>query len=172
MAVINCFPSPLWRVNGLKFILLLSKPSFYWRECNLMNYCWCGCGGSLVSYVVNYSPPQNEIMCGLSAGDAVVYGNTIDVYTCVETLMRLGVCGCRIHVVHPPKDDPSSCFHDGSVDHAVKQALEKEEVQIHHDYLLKQLNDGQHTDPVTSVSFTTDGPTLRLECAVRNRNHS
>lgn len=52
MAVINCFPSPLRRVNGLKFILLLSKPSFYWRECNLMNYHWCGCGGSLVSYVV------------------------------------------------------------------------------------------------------------------------
>ncbi|XP_067240532.1 cilia- and flagella-associated protein 61 [Chanodichthys erythropterus] len=99
-------------------------------------------------------------------GDAVVYGNTIDVYTCVETLMRLGVSGRRIHVVHPPKDDPSSCFHDGSVDHAVKQALEKEEVQIHHDCLLKHLNDGQPTDPVTSVSFTTDGPTRRLECAV------
>ncbi|XDV41227.1 hypothetical protein PO909_010124 [Leuciscus waleckii] len=99
-------------------------------------------------------------------GDAVVYGNTIDVFTCVETLMRLGVSGRRIHVVHPPKDDTSSCFHDGSVDHAVKQALEKEEVQVHHDCLLKQLNDGQHTDPVTSVSFTTDGPTLRLECAV------
>ncbi|CAM4687298.1 unnamed protein product [Leuciscus chuanchicus] len=99
-------------------------------------------------------------------GDAVVYGNTIDVFTCVETLMRLGVSGRRIHVVHPPKDDTSSCFHDGSVDHAVKQALEKEEVQVHHDCLLKQLNDGQHTDPVTSVSFSTDGPTLRLECAV------
>ncbi|XP_077075581.1 cilia- and flagella-associated protein 61 [Siphateles boraxobius] len=99
-------------------------------------------------------------------GDAVVYGNTIDVFTCVEMLMRLGVSGRRIHVVHPPKDDTSSCFHDGSVDHAVKLALEKEEVQVHHDCLLKQLNDGQHTDPVTSVSFTTDGPTLRLECAV------
>ncbi|XP_056099351.1 cilia- and flagella-associated protein 61 [Rhinichthys klamathensis goyatoka] len=99
-------------------------------------------------------------------GDAVVYGNTIDVFTCVEMLMRLGVSGRRIHVVHPPKDDTSSCFHDGSVDHAVKQALEKEEVQGHHDCLLKQLNDGQHTDPVTSASFTTDGPTLRLECAV------
>lgn len=50
MTVINCFPSPLWRVNGLKFILLLSKPSFYWRECNLMNCWWCGCRGSLVSF--------------------------------------------------------------------------------------------------------------------------
>ncbi len=30
--VINCFPSPLWRLNGLKFILQLSKPAFYWRE--------------------------------------------------------------------------------------------------------------------------------------------
>lgn len=116
---------------------------------------------------VKYSPPTNLWSV---IGDAVVYGNTIDVSTCVETLMHLGVSGRRIHVVHPPKDDPSSCFHDGSVDHAVKQALEKEEVQIHHDCLLKHLNDGQPTDPVTSVSFTTDGPTLRLECAVRNRN--
>lgn len=147
-----------------------------------MNYLWCGCGGSLVSFYnyvvksgrflnakfVNDALP-NEIVC-LSAGDAVVYGNTIDVFTCVEMLMRLGVSGRRIHVVHPRhEDNTSSCFHDGSVDHAVKQALEKEEVQVHHDCMLKQLNDGQHTDPVTSVSFTTDGPTLQLDCAVRNR---
>ncbi|KAK7151226.1 hypothetical protein R3I93_012233 [Phoxinus phoxinus] len=99
-------------------------------------------------------------------GNAVVYGDTIDVFTCVEMLMRLGVSGRRVHVVHPPRDHTSSCFHDGSVDHAVTQALEKEEVQVHRDCLLKQLNDGQHTDPVTSASFTSDGPTLRLECAV------
>uniref|UniRef100_A0A8C1FBZ7 Uncharacterized protein n=1 Tax=Cyprinus carpio carpio TaxID=630221 RepID=A0A8C1FBZ7_CYPCA len=96
-------------------------------------------------------------------GDAVLYGNTIDMFTCVETLMHLGVSGRRIHVVHPPEEDPFSCFHNVSVEHAVKQALEKEEVHVHHDCLLTQINDGQHTDPVTLVSFTTDAQTLRLE---------
>ncbi|RXN32241.1 cilia- and flagella-associated 61 [Labeo rohita] len=99
-------------------------------------------------------------------GDAVLYGNTINVFTCVETLMRLGVSGRRIHVVHPPEDNITSCFHNESVEHAVKQALEKEEVHVHHDCLLTQINDGQHADPVTSVSFTADAQTLRLECAV------
>uniref|UniRef100_A0A672JRY3 Cilia and flagella associated protein 61 n=1 Tax=Sinocyclocheilus grahami TaxID=75366 RepID=A0A672JRY3_SINGR len=99
-------------------------------------------------------------------GDAVLYGNTIDVFTCVEMLMHLSVSSRRIHVVHPPEEDPFSCFHNDSVEHAVKQALEREEVHVHHDCLLTDINDGQHTDPVTSVSFTTDAQTLRMECAV------
>lgn len=99
-------------------------------------------------------------------GDAVVYGNTIDVFTCIETLIGLGVSGRRIHVVHPPEDQPFSCFPDASVELAVKQALEKEEVHVHHNCLLLQINDGQHTEPVTSASFSTDGAILQLECAV------
>ncbi|XP_073672676.1 cilia- and flagella-associated protein 61 [Garra rufa] len=99
-------------------------------------------------------------------GDAVLYGNTIDVFTCVETLMRLGVSGYQIHVVHPPEDNPTSCFPNESVKHAVKQALEKEKVHVHYDCLLTQINDGQHIDVVTSVSFITDAQTLQLECAV------
>ncbi|KTF92740.1 hypothetical protein cypCar_00021017 [Cyprinus carpio] len=106
------------------------------------------------------------MMFDTCTGDAVLYGNTIDMFTCVETLMHLGVSGRRIHVVHPPEEDPFSCFHNVSVEHAVKQALEKEEVHVHHDCLLTQINDGQHTDPVTLVSFTTDAQTLRLESAM------
>lgn len=95
-----------------------------------------------------------------------MYGNTIDVFTCIETLIGLGVSGRRIHVVHPPEDQPFSCFPDASVELAVKQALEKEEVHVHHNCLLLQINDGQHTEPVTSASFSTDGAILQLECAV------
>ncbi len=109
---------------------------------------------------------KHKMMFDWLAGDAVLYGNTIDVFTCVETLMCLGVSGRRIHVVHPPEDNPTSCLPNGSVEHAVKQALEKEEVHVHHDCLLTQINDGRHTDPVTSVTFTTDAQTLRLECVV------
>ncbi|XP_056620849.1 LOW QUALITY PROTEIN: cilia- and flagella-associated protein 61 [Triplophysa dalaica] len=99
-------------------------------------------------------------------GDAVVYGSIINVYTCVETLIRLGVSGGRIHIVHPPDDTPSPCFHDSAVELAVKQALEEEKVHVHHDCLLAQINDGQHPDPITCVSFTTAGPPIRLQCAV------
>nr|XP_055041583.1 cilia- and flagella-associated protein 61 isoform X2 [Misgurnus anguillicaudatus] len=99
-------------------------------------------------------------------GDAVVYGSTIDVYTCVEMLIYLGVSGERVHVVHPPENTQSPCFHDSAVELAVKRALEKEKVNVHYNCLMAQINDGQPQDPITSVSFITDGPPLRLECAV------
>ncbi|MCI4389610.1 hypothetical protein PGIGA_G00100130 [Pangasianodon gigas] len=99
-------------------------------------------------------------------GNSVVYGDTIDVYTCVETLLRLGVTGSRIHVVHQNAAGSSSCFQSLTMDQAVRMALENQDVHVHHNCLLAQMNDGQHPEPLTSVSFTTDGPPLRLECAV------
>ncbi|KAG9283109.1 cilia- and flagella-associated protein 61 isoform X1 [Astyanax mexicanus] len=99
-------------------------------------------------------------------GNAVVYGDSIDMYSCVETLLCLGVRGSRIHVVHTPADKPQSSFKNSAVDQAVRSALQKKEVHVHHGCLLAQLNDGQHPEPLTAVSFTTDGPPLRLECAV------
>ncbi|KAK2864232.1 hypothetical protein Q7C36_003386 [Tachysurus vachellii] len=99
-------------------------------------------------------------------GNAVVYGDTIDVYTCLETLLKLGVTGSRIHVVHQNPAGSPSCFQNLTVYQAVRTALEDQDVWIHHNCLLAQINDGQHTEPLTSVSFTTDGPPLRLECAV------
>lgn len=83
--------------------------------------------------------------------------------------MRLGVSGGRIHLVQPPDNTPSPCFHDSAVELAVRQVLEKEKIHVHHNCLLAQINDGQHPDPITCVSFTTDGPPLRLECAVSEK---
>ncbi|XP_060772152.1 cilia- and flagella-associated protein 61 isoform X2 [Neoarius graeffei] len=97
---------------------------------------------------------------------AVVYGDTIDVYTCVETLLRLGVRGFKIHVVHQNAAGAPPCFQSCTVSQAVRTALEKHYVHVHHNCVLAQMNDGQHPEPLTSVSFTTDGPPLRLECAV------
>ncbi|XP_030626735.1 cilia- and flagella-associated protein 61 [Chanos chanos] len=99
-------------------------------------------------------------------GNAVVYGNTIDAYTCVEAFLCLGIRGSRIHLVHLPVDTPGSCFSNPSVEKAVKRALEKKEVHIHHNCLLAQLNDGQQAETITSVTFTTDPELLRLECSV------
>lgn len=98
----------------------------------------------------------------------MVYGDTIDVYTCVETLLQLGISGSRIHLVHQTAPGSLSCFQSLTVDHAVSTALEKHDVHVYHNGLLAQMNDGQHPEPLTSVSFTTDGPPLRLECTVSN----
>ncbi|TRY84483.1 hypothetical protein DNTS_035831 [Danionella cerebrum] len=100
------------------------------------------------------------------SSDVVVYGNSIDVFTCVETLVRLKVRGHRIHLLHPPKDDDdSSCFQDTAVECAIRLALDEQEVHTYYNFMLVELNDGQQTDTVTSASFCSDGETLRLECA-------
>ncbi|KAF7690455.1 hypothetical protein HF521_012259 [Silurus meridionalis] len=99
-------------------------------------------------------------------GTAVVYGDTIDVYTCVETLLQMGVSGSRIHVVHQAADGSPSCFQNLIVYQAVMKALFDQNIHVHHKCFLAQINDGQHHEPLISVSFSTDGTPFRLECDV------
>ncbi|XP_033979743.1 cilia- and flagella-associated protein 61 [Trematomus bernacchii] len=99
--------------------------------------------------------------------NAIVYGNSIDVFTTVETLLSLGILGNRIHVVFTPPEPGVSCFSDPEVEKAVVTALKKAEVQVHHHCLLLGLmNNGENPDPLTSVTFTTDAETLNLQCGV------
>lgn len=99
-----------------------------------------------------------------AADDAVVYGNSMDVFSAVETLQELGVQGRRIHVAltAPP------CFADLEVEKAVMAALEKAEVQVHHNCLLAHMNQGEaELDRLTSASFSTGGgEPLHLQCGV------
>ncbi|KAI1897390.1 hypothetical protein AGOR_G00082810 [Albula goreensis] len=99
-------------------------------------------------------------------GDVVIYGNTIDVFTCVTKLLSMGVAGNRIKVVHPPTDSQLTCFSSPAVEEAVRAALRRSEVQVHRDGLLAQLNDGQDPEPLSSVSFTTQSQPIRMKCAV------
>ncbi|MBN3301766.1 CFA61 protein, partial [Amia calva] len=99
-------------------------------------------------------------------GNAVVYGNTIDVFTTTETMLSLGVSGSRIHLVQPPLDTAVTCFNNPAVERAVDGALRDAGVTVHHNGLLAQWNDGKDSEPITSVSFTTDTTPVKLQCSV------
>lgn len=96
----------------------------------------------------------------------MVYGGGVDVYTAVEALLGLGIQGSRIHLVLLPSEDGVSCFSDASVDKAVTAALKTAEVHVHRNCVLAQMNDGQHPEPLRTLSFTTDAEPLHLRCGV------
>lgn len=105
--------------------------------------------------------------CFLCADNAIVYGNSIDVYTTVEALLSLRIQGRRIHVVLTPSEDGAPCFSDLKVEKAVAATMKKAKVRVHHNCLLAQMNDGEEEpELLTSVTFTTNAAPLRLQCGV------
>nr|XP_056718256.1 cilia- and flagella-associated protein 61 [Euleptes europaea] len=98
-------------------------------------------------------------------GNVIVYGNTIDIYTTIETLISLGVSGSRIHLVHPPRQSNVTSINNNAIEKAVNRALSQVGVSVHRDCLLAQWNDGHHPDPIVQASFTTKTKPLRLQCS-------
>ncbi|XP_073093078.1 cilia- and flagella-associated protein 61 isoform X2 [Manis javanica] len=99
-------------------------------------------------------------------GNVIVYGNTIDTYTTVETLLNIGVRGSSIHLVQPPPTSTVTCINNYSVESAVEDALRAAGVTSHRDALLAQWNDGLYPDPIHSACFTTPTKPFKLACSV------
>ncbi|XP_071067683.1 cilia- and flagella-associated protein 61 isoform X13 [Dasypus novemcinctus] len=99
-------------------------------------------------------------------GNVIVYGNTIDIYTTVETLLHIGVRGSSIHLVHPPSTATITCINNYVVESAVENALQEAGVHFYQDALLAQWNDGEYPDPIQSASFTTPTKPFRLQCSI------
>ncbi|NXI57394.1 CFA61 protein, partial [Chloroceryle aenea] len=100
-----------------------------------------------------------------SEGNIIVYGNTIDIYTTVETLLSLGIGGSRIHLVQPPLSPSVTCLNNSAIESAVGEALLEAGVRVHCDSVLARWNEGDDPDPITCAAFTTDTKPFKLQCA-------
>ncbi|KAM9316787.1 cilia- and flagella-associated protein 61 [Gastrophryne carolinensis] len=99
-------------------------------------------------------------------GNVIVYGNTLDAYTTVATLLSMGISGPRIHLVQPPLTSNITCFNNYAVEETVQKALLAAGVTTYYNCKLAQWNDGSDPDPIHCASFTTDTKPLRLHCSV------
>ncbi|XP_027979574.1 cilia- and flagella-associated protein 61 [Eumetopias jubatus] len=102
----------------------------------------------------------------IAEGYVIVYGNTIDTYTTVETLLNIGVRGSYIHLVQPPPTSTITCINNYSVESAVEEALRAAGVTVYRDALLAQWNEGRDPDPIRSACFTTPTKPFRLPCSM------
>ncbi|XP_004687196.1 PREDICTED: cilia- and flagella-associated protein 61 [Condylura cristata] len=102
----------------------------------------------------------------ITEGYVIVYGNTIDAYTTVETLLHMGVKGSCIYMVQTPATSTITCINNYSVENAVEGALRVAGVTIYHDALLAQWNEGQNPDPIHCACFTTPTKPFRLPCSI------
>ncbi|XP_039915481.1 cilia- and flagella-associated protein 61 isoform X4 [Hirundo rustica] len=99
-----------------------------------------------------------------SRGNVIVYGNTIDIYTTVETLLSLGIDGSRIHLVQAPLSSASPCLADATLERTVGEALSEAGVAVHLDSVLAQWGQGDH-GCIAWATFTTASNPLCLQCS-------
>ncbi|XP_055494965.1 cilia- and flagella-associated protein 61 [Leucoraja erinacea] len=98
-------------------------------------------------------------------GNIIVYGNTIEAYITVNTILSCGIDGSLVHLVKPPSELDTSCFNNPVIETAVKEALEKANVSLYSNCLLSQWNEMKVHGRITTSSFTTDSEPLILNCA-------
>ncbi|NXI90493.1 CFA61 protein, partial [Psophia crepitans] len=100
-----------------------------------------------------------------SEGNVIVYGNTIDIYTTVETLLSLGINGSHIHLVQPPLSSNVTCLNNEDIESAVQEALSKAGVSVYYDSILAQWDEGDDPDLIMCAAFTTNTNPFKLQCS-------
>uniref|UniRef100_A0A8B9Q937 Cilia and flagella associated protein 61 n=1 Tax=Apteryx owenii TaxID=8824 RepID=A0A8B9Q937_APTOW len=98
-------------------------------------------------------------------GNVIVYGNTIDIYTTVETLLSLGIDGSRIHLVQPPLSSHVTCLNNSAIESAVEEALAQAGVSVYYESILAEWSEGDHPGRMTWASFTTNTKPFKLHCS-------
>ncbi|KAH9523040.1 Cilia- and flagella-associated protein 61 [Bulinus truncatus] len=96
----------------------------------------------------------------------VIYGNTIDSYTCLQSLLTSGLQGNCLTLIEPPVVDGVTCFNNPAVENEIKQSLQAAGVTIHTDCYLAHWS-GQEADKgqeITSVAFTNPNGFIELQC--------
>ncbi|NXR25261.1 CFA61 protein, partial [Cinclus mexicanus] len=101
---------------------------------------------------------------GSSTGNAIVYGNTIDIYTTVEALLSLGIDGSRIHLVQAPLSSAGACLGDAAVQRRVREALAETGAAVHPERVLARWGRDEH-GRITWAAFTGAAEPLRLQCS-------
>ncbi|MGH0151553.1 UNVERIFIED_CONTAM: hypothetical protein FKN15_023250 [Acipenser sinensis] len=96
-------------------------------------------------------------------GNIIVYGNTNNVCTTVETLLSLGISGCHIHLAELPLNSNVTCFNNFATESAVQAAAG---VTIYLDCIRAQCNGGNNPEHITAGCFTTDTKPVQLQCSV------
>ncbi|XP_066929118.1 cilia- and flagella-associated protein 61-like [Clytia hemisphaerica] len=97
--------------------------------------------------------------------DIIVYGNTLEAYTCIHGLLAHGVKGQHIRHVHPPSANKSTTFNLQYVDELIKKELEKAGVVNYQGYTLARWNHGKSGEEDLNVAtFTSDSKPLTLKC--------
>lgn len=116
-------------------------------------------------YILEFSPPH-PFFSPFPVGNIIVYGNTIDVYTTVETLLSLGINGSRIHLVQPPLGSSLTCLNNREIESAIQEALSEAGVAVYGDSILAEWSSGEDPSLITQAAFTTPAKPFQLQCSV------
>lgn len=104
---------------------------------------------------------RGEFLTG--EGKALVYGNTLDAFVMVQTLLAAGLPGSRVVLVQPPVSLPT-CFNNPFIEDAVSAALHECGVACHVGFTLAQWNDGKVDQPLSRATFTSENKPLSVDC--------
>ncbi|KAK4469610.1 hypothetical protein MN116_007145 [Schistosoma mekongi] len=99
----------------------------------------------------------------------VIYGYTIDAYTCITGLLNAGISGKCIIMIQPPKvEHYPSAFNSSVIQRYVHEYMKKIKIRIGYDLILdhwNNINIESNSSYIKSVTFNSDGKYLTIPCS-------